>query len=113
LAESELGTTGSPSFEPERVDRPRVVATADARVCGLPPVLPPSQVSGGAGRIWTWNYWVSAISGDGGGGAGGTGIAAAAATTVVFAVMNQVLYKLALVPMKNYPFFLAQFATFG
>ncbi|AQL09032.1 Protein CLT2 chloroplastic [Zea mays] len=56
---------------------------------------------------------VSAISGDGGGGAGGTGIAAAAAATVVFAVMNRVLYKLALVPMKNYPFFLAQFATFG
>jgi hypothetical protein len=53
------------------------------------------------------------MSGDGGGGAGGTGIAAAAAATVVFAVMNRVLYKLALVPMKNYPFFLAQFATFG
>lgn len=56
---------------------------------------------------------ISAMSGDGGGGAGGTGIAAAAAATVVFAVMNRVLYKLALVPMKNYPFFLAQFATFG
>jgi hypothetical protein len=38
---------------------------------------------------------------------------AAAAATVVLAVMNRVLYKLALVPMKNYPFFLAQFATFG
>ncbi|KAG0552333.1 hypothetical protein BDA96_01G499200 [Sorghum bicolor] len=56
---------------------------------------------------------VSAMSGDGGGGAGSTGIAAAAAATVVFAVMNRVLYKLALVPMKDYPFFLAQFATFG
>ncbi|CAL4929618.1 unnamed protein product [Urochloa decumbens] len=56
---------------------------------------------------------ISAVPGDGGPGAGGTGIAAAAAATVVFAVMNRVLYKLALVPMKNYPFFLAQFATFG
>ncbi|RCV46076.1 hypothetical protein SEVIR_9G507700v4 [Setaria viridis] len=56
---------------------------------------------------------VSAVPGDGDDGAGGTGIAAAAAATVVLAVMNRVLYKLALVPMKNYPFFLAQFATFG
>jgi hypothetical protein len=55
---------------------------------------------------------VSAIAGEGGGG-GGTGIAAAAAATVVLAVMNRVLYKLALVPMRNYPFFLAQFTTFG
>ena len=56
---------------------------------------------------------VYAVPGDGGPVAGGTGIAAAAAATVVFAVMNRVLYKLALVPMKDYPFFLAQFATFG
>ncbi|KAL6645040.1 hypothetical protein ACP70R_016648 [Stipagrostis hirtigluma subsp. patula] len=53
----------------------------------------------------------SAVGGDG--GTGGTGIAAAAAVTVVLAVMNRVLYKLALVPMRNYPFFLAQFTTFG
>ncbi|KAH7524786.1 hypothetical protein FEM48_Zijuj06G0156100 [Ziziphus jujuba var. spinosa] len=33
--------------------------------------------------------------------------------TVAFATTNRVLYKLALVPMKNYPFFLAQFTTFG
>ncbi|XP_038977172.1 protein CLT2, chloroplastic-like isoform X1 [Phoenix dactylifera] len=33
--------------------------------------------------------------------------------TVLFAVLNRVLYKLALVPMKNYPFFLAQVTTFG
>ncbi|TVU48060.1 hypothetical protein EJB05_07682, partial [Eragrostis curvula] len=55
---------------------------------------------------------VSAIAGGGGDG-GGTGIAAAAAATVMLAVMNRVLYKLALVPMRNYPFFLAQFTTFG
>ncbi|XP_038714766.1 protein CLT2, chloroplastic-like isoform X2 [Tripterygium wilfordii] len=35
------------------------------------------------------------------------------AITVTFAVASRVLYKLALVPMKDYPFFLAQFTTFG
>lgn len=35
------------------------------------------------------------------------------AVTVTLAVANRVLYKLALVPMKHYPFFLAQFTTFG
>ncbi|KAL3504882.1 hypothetical protein ACH5RR_034723 [Cinchona calisaya] len=33
--------------------------------------------------------------------------------TVFLAVANRVLYKLALVPLKEYPFFLAQFTTFG
>ncbi|KAL6176766.1 hypothetical protein ACLB2K_053399 [Fragaria x ananassa] len=33
--------------------------------------------------------------------------------TIALAVANRVLYKLALVPMKNHPFFLAQFTTFG
>lgn len=33
--------------------------------------------------------------------------------TVLLAVANRVLYKLALVPMKDYPFFLAQLTTFG
>ncbi|CAA2999785.1 protein CLT1, chloroplastic-like isoform X2 [Olea europaea var. sylvestris] len=37
----------------------------------------------------------------------------AATATVVLGVGNRVLYKLALVPLKHYPFFLAQFATFG
>ncbi|XP_057441435.1 protein CLT3, chloroplastic-like isoform X1 [Lotus japonicus] len=40
-------------------------------------------------------------------------VAVAAAVTVVMGVGNRVLYKLALVPMKQYPFFLAQLATFG
>ncbi|ONK59862.1 uncharacterized protein A4U43_C08F11720 [Asparagus officinalis] len=35
------------------------------------------------------------------------------AITVALAVANRVLYKLALVPMRNYPFFLAQVTTFG
>ncbi|XP_016569007.2 uncharacterized protein LOC107867346 isoform X1 [Capsicum annuum] len=35
------------------------------------------------------------------------------ALTLVLGVANQVLYKLALVPMKEYPFFLAQVTTFG
>lgn len=33
--------------------------------------------------------------------------------TFVLAIANRVLYKLALVPLKEYPFFLAQFITFG
>lgn len=33
--------------------------------------------------------------------------------TVILAVANRVLYKLALVPMKDFPFFLAQVTTFG
>ncbi|XP_062026077.1 protein CLT2, chloroplastic-like [Rosa rugosa] len=33
--------------------------------------------------------------------------------TIALAVGNKVLYKLALVPMKNHPFFFAQFTTFG
>lgn len=37
----------------------------------------------------------------------------AATFTVVMGVANRVLYKLALVPLKRYPFFLAQLATFG
>ncbi|KDP43205.1 hypothetical protein JCGZ_22757 [Jatropha curcas] len=40
-------------------------------------------------------------------------VAVAAAATVVLGVGNRVLYKLALVPLKHYPFFLAQLATFG
>ncbi|WOL04061.1 protein CLT1, chloroplastic [Canna indica] len=40
-------------------------------------------------------------------------VAAAAAATVILGTGNRVLYKLALVPLKEYPFFLAQFATFG
>ncbi|XP_022897957.1 protein CLT1, chloroplastic-like isoform X2 [Olea europaea var. sylvestris] len=40
-------------------------------------------------------------------------VVVAAATTVVLGVGNRVLYKLALVPLKQYSFFLAQLATFG
>lgn len=40
-------------------------------------------------------------------------IVVAAVATVVLGVGNRVLYKLALVPLKHYPFFLAQLATFG
>nr|KJB83545.1 hypothetical protein B456_013G253300 [Gossypium raimondii] len=40
-------------------------------------------------------------------------VAVAVAVTVVLGVGNRVLYKLALVPLKHYPFFLAQLATFG
>ncbi|KAJ0076240.1 hypothetical protein Patl1_34722 [Pistacia atlantica] len=40
-------------------------------------------------------------------------VVVAAAVTVVLGIGNRVLYKLALVPLKHYPFFLAQLATFG
>lgn len=43
----------------------------------------------------------------------GGGIVIGSGLTVILAVMNRVLYKLALVPMRNYPFFLAQLTTFG
>ncbi|CAE6097550.1 unnamed protein product [Arabidopsis arenosa] len=36
-----------------------------------------------------------------------------AAATAAFGVGNRVMYKLALVPLKEYPFFLAQLSTFG
>lgn len=40
-------------------------------------------------------------------------VVAAAAMTAVLGTGNRVLYKLALVPLKQYPFFLAQLATIG
>ena len=36
-----------------------------------------------------------------------------AITTLIMSTTNKILYKMALVPMKNYPFFLAQILTFG
>lgn len=35
------------------------------------------------------------------------------ATTMALGVANRVLYKMALVPLGDYVFFLAQFQTFG
>ncbi|XP_062208118.1 protein CLT1, chloroplastic-like isoform X1 [Phragmites australis] len=43
----------------------------------------------------------------------GMEVALAAAAVVAMGTGNRVLYKLALVPLRQYPFFLAQFATFG
>uniref|UniRef100_A0A453GQ33 Uncharacterized protein n=1 Tax=Aegilops tauschii subsp. strangulata TaxID=200361 RepID=A0A453GQ33_AEGTS len=43
----------------------------------------------------------------------GTDVALATAAVVATGTANRVLYKLALVPLRQYPFFLAQFATFG
>lgn len=40
-------------------------------------------------------------------------IVSGAASTIIFAVANKVLYKMALVPLKEYPFFLALVNTFG
>ena len=43
----------------------------------------------------------------------GMEVALASAAVVAMATGNRVLYKLALVPLREYPFFLAQFATVG
>uniref|UniRef100_A0A1J3JLC0 Crt-like protein 1 n=1 Tax=Noccaea caerulescens TaxID=107243 RepID=A0A1J3JLC0_NOCCA len=40
-------------------------------------------------------------------------IVIAAAATAALGVGNRVMYKLALIPLKHYPFFLAQLSTFG
>lgn len=40
-------------------------------------------------------------------------VVSTATATVLFSVTNRVLYKMALVPLKDYPFFLAQALTFG
>lgn len=40
-------------------------------------------------------------------------VIACSTVTVALAIANRVLYKLALVPLKEYPFFLAQLTTFG
>ncbi|XP_073125236.1 protein CLT2, chloroplastic isoform X2 [Henckelia pumila] len=40
-------------------------------------------------------------------------LVACSTVTVALAIANRVLYKLALVPMKEFPFFLAQLTTFG
>lgn len=41
------------------------------------------------------------------------GAQASVTALIVFGVANRVLYKMALVPMGDYVFFLAQFQTFG
>ncbi|BAF07351.2 Os01g0955700 [Oryza sativa Japonica Group] len=43
----------------------------------------------------------------------GMEVAIATAAVVAMGTGNRVLYKLALVPLRDYPFFLAQLATFG
>lgn len=53
------------------------------------------------------------VDGENRGGVRTAEVMVAATATVVLGVANRVLYKLALVPLKQYPFFLAQLATFG
>lgn len=40
-------------------------------------------------------------------------VGSTAVATIVLSVTNRILYKMALVPLKDYPFFLAQGLTFG
>ncbi|AQK98116.1 Protein CLT3 chloroplastic [Zea mays] len=56
---------------------------------------------------------VAGSSSAGAGRSAGMEVAIAAAAVVAMGTGNRVLYKLALVPLREYPFFLAQFATFG
>jgi len=56
---------------------------------------------------------VAGRSSAGVGRSAGMEVAIAAAAVVAMGTGNRVLYKLALVPLRQYPFFLAQFATFG
>ncbi|KAK7353023.1 hypothetical protein VNO80_18455 [Phaseolus coccineus] len=56
---------------------------------------------------------IRASNGTSSSGSGTNLVLLSSAVTVTTAVANRVLYKLALVPMKDYPFFLAQFITFG
>ncbi|RLM62290.1 protein CLT1, chloroplastic-like [Panicum miliaceum] len=54
------------------------------------------------------------VAGSAGVGRGaGMEVALASAAVVAMGTGNRVLYKLALVPLREYPFFLAQFATVG
>uniref|UniRef100_A0A0D9VAE5 Uncharacterized protein n=1 Tax=Leersia perrieri TaxID=77586 RepID=A0A0D9VAE5_9ORYZ len=56
---------------------------------------------------------VGSAAGAGIGRSAGVDVAIAAAAVVAMGTGNRVLYKLALVPLRDYPFFLAQFATVG
>ncbi|CAL9768705.1 unnamed protein product [Musa acuminata subsp. burmannicoides] len=113
----------------------RSVATANPsslRNCRVPPIAPsavrldrrdPLLLTGGRSRLFS--SWLreskepafSAIRAIGGemepAGSISRKIAVASTVTILLAVLNRVLYKLALVPMKEYPFFLAQVTTFG
>ncbi|KAI6689209.1 hypothetical protein NL676_026037 [Syzygium grande] len=109
--------------------RSPLLATSPVRLPGgLPPSpeLPPLQTrrrSAARLRRAPTAELRTPRSSSGGGGVGGgappaspdgkVAILVSAAVTVAFAVANRVLYKLALVPMKQYPFFLAQVTTFG
>ena len=72
-------------------------------------------------RVWVWPSRSRREAAAGQQVAGRTGVgrgagmevALASAAVVAMGTGNRVLYKLALVPLRNYPFFLAQLATFG
>ncbi|XP_047059349.1 protein CLT1, chloroplastic-like, partial [Lolium rigidum] len=79
------------------------------------------RTSSGGGRRRRGEAAVCAAAGQVAGRSAGTGVgrsvgtevALATAAVVAMGTGNRVLYKLALVPLRQYPFFLAQFATFG
>ncbi|KAL7199386.1 hypothetical protein ACSBR2_021631 [Camellia fascicularis] len=95
-----LRSDGGGGVEEEKKIRPCSYAVVDQRAVG-------NLVGGGGG---------GEVVAEAGGGVEGdrtVEVLVAAGVTVVLGVGNRVLYKLALVPLKHYPFFLAQLATFG
>ncbi|GMQ00933.1 hypothetical protein CsSME_00047785 [Camellia sinensis var. sinensis] len=96
-----LRSDGGGGVEEEKKIRPCSYAVGDQRAVG-------NLVGGGGGS--------GEVVAEAGGGVEGdrtVEVLVAAGVTVVLGVGNRVLYKLALVPLKHYPFFLAQLATFG
>ncbi|THG17109.1 hypothetical protein TEA_008187 [Camellia sinensis var. sinensis] len=95
-----LRSDGGGGVEEEKKIRPCSYAVGDQRAVG--------NLVGGGGS--------GEVVAEAGGGVEGdrtVEVLVAAGVTVVLGVGNRVLYKLALVPLKHYPFFLAQLATFG
>ncbi|KAL6853909.1 hypothetical protein ACP4OV_019938 [Aristida adscensionis] len=120
-----------------RLRAPAAAAAAVGPGRGLPPTrepplvalrAPPHARRVGADPLWAWASKRSGreeaarcaaageVAGSTAGGVGravGMDVALGAAAVVAMGTGNRVLYKLALVPLRQYPFFLAQFATFG
>ncbi|XP_039850803.1 protein CLT1, chloroplastic-like isoform X2 [Panicum virgatum] len=115
-----------------RARSPRLDGAALGLRRALPPTREPLVATRGivapaaaepwpSARVWVWPSRSRREAAAGQQVAGRTGVgrgagmevALASAAVVAMGTGNRVLYKLALVPLRNYPFFLAQLATFG
>ncbi|OEL34078.1 Protein CLT1, chloroplastic [Dichanthelium oligosanthes] len=99
--------------------REALVATTRAHVRGIEAAAPLSSARVWVSRSRREEAARCAAAGQVAGSTAGVGrsagmeVALAFAAVVAMGTGNRVLYKLALVPLREYPFFLAQFATFG